>query len=44
MRILLIEDDAKVASLVSPGLKEVGFAVDHAVDGEEGLRLALSKP
>ena len=43
MRILLIEDDAKVASLVSHGLKEAGFAVDHAVDGEEGLRLALTK-
>lgn len=42
MRILLIEDDAKVASLVSQGLKEAGFAVDRAVDGEEGLRMALT--
>jgi two-component system, OmpR family, response regulator len=42
MRILLIEDDAKVASLVSHGLKEAGFVVDRAVDGEEGLRMALT--
>jgi two-component system, OmpR family, response regulator len=42
MRILLIEDDAKVASLVSHGLKDAGFAVDRAVDGEEGLRMALT--
>ena len=39
MRILLIEDDVKVASLVTRGLKEAGFAVDRAVDGEEGLRI-----
>jgi len=44
MRILLIEDDAKVASLVTRGLEEAGFTVDRAVDGEEGLRLALAKP
>lgn len=37
MRILLIEDDVKVASLVARGLKEEGFAVDLAADGEEGL-------
>ncbi len=43
MRILLIEDDVKVASLVSRGLKEEGFAVDLAADGEEGLRKALSE-
>jgi two-component system OmpR family response regulator len=43
MRILLIEDDVKVASLVSSGLKEAGFAVDLAADGEEGLRKALTE-
>lgn len=44
MRVLLIEDDVKVASFVAKGLKEVGFAVDRAVDGEEGLHMALSEP
>lgn len=44
MRILLVEDDLKIASFVVKGLKEAGFAVDHAVDGEEGLHLALHEP
>ncbi len=43
MRILLVEDDLKVASFVVKGLKEEGFAVDHASDGEEGLYLALNE-
>ena len=44
MRILLIEDDLKIASFVLKGLKESGFAIDHASDGEEGLHLALNEP
>jgi len=44
MRILLVEDDRKIASFIVKGLKAAGFAVDHAVDGEEGLHLALSEP
>jgi two-component system OmpR family response regulator len=44
MRILLVEDDLKIASFVVKGLKEAGFAVDHAQDGEEGLYMALSEP
>jgi two-component system OmpR family response regulator len=44
MRILLIEDDDRIASFVSTGLKEAGFAVDHASDGEQGLYLALDQP
>ena len=44
MRILLIEDDLKIAAFVLKGLKEAGFAVDHAVDGEDGLHLALHEP
>ena len=43
MRILLVEDDKKIASFVTKGLKEAGFAVDHASDGEEGLNLALNE-
>ena len=44
MRILLVEDDLKIASFVVKGLKEAGFAVDHAQDGKEGLYLALTEP
>lgn len=41
MRLLLVEDDTKIAAFVLRGLKEAGFAVDHARDGREGLHLAL---
>jgi two-component system OmpR family response regulator len=44
MRLLLVEDDLKIASFVVKGLKQAGFAVDHAEDGEEGLHLALYEP
>jgi two-component system, OmpR family, response regulator len=44
MRILLVEDDVKIASFVTKGLKQAGYAVDHATDGEEGLHLALTEP
>lgn len=43
MRILVIEDDKKIASFVVNGLKQAGFAVDHAADGEEGIHLALNE-
>jgi two-component system OmpR family response regulator len=42
MRILLVEDDKKIASFVVKGLKQAGFAVDHMIDGEEGLHQALT--
>jgi two-component system OmpR family response regulator len=44
MRVLLVEDDHKIAAFVLKGLKAEGFAVDHAVDGQQGLHLALSEP
>ena len=44
MRVLVIEDDQKIASFVLQGLKEAGFAVDHAATGDEGLDLALMAP
>ncbi len=44
MRVLLIEDDEKIASFILKGLKAEGFAVDHAADGEIGLHLALTEP
>ncbi len=42
MRILVVEDDRKIASFVVKGLKEAGFAVDHSPDGENGLIMAQS--
>ncbi len=40
MRILVIEDERKTAAFLAKGLRETGFAVDLARDGETGLRLA----
>lgn len=40
MRILVVEDDKKIASFVVKGLKQNGFAVDECGDGEEALVLA----
>jgi DNA-binding response OmpR family regulator len=42
MRILVVEDDKKIASFVAKGLKEAGYAVDVAQDGPDGLDLGLS--
>jgi two-component system OmpR family response regulator len=39
MRILVIEDDDKIASFVQNGLKQSGFAVDRAADGDAGWSL-----
>ena len=44
MRLLLVEDDLKLASFISKGLRQGGFAVDHCADGEDGLHMALSEP
>ena len=41
MRILVVEDEKKVASFIKQGLEEEGYAVDWAADGQEGLLLAL---
>jgi two-component system OmpR family response regulator len=43
MRILVVEDDPQVAAYVTKGLQESGYAVDHAADGQEGLRLATGQ-
>jgi len=42
MRILVVEDDAKIASFVVNGLKQSGFAVDRSSDGLDGLARAQS--
>jgi two-component system OmpR family response regulator len=44
MRVLLVEDDIKIASFIIRGLRSAGYAVDHAPDGEEGLYLVLTQP
>ncbi|HZT76198.1 MAG TPA: response regulator transcription factor [Vicinamibacterales bacterium] len=44
MRALLVEDDATIAEFVVRGLREAGFAVDHAADGDAGFDLAAVEP
>ncbi len=44
MRILVVEDEEKVASFIRKGLEEERYAVDVALDGEEGLELAELNP
>lgn len=41
MRLLLVEDEKKVAGFVKKGLEEEGYAVDLAADGEAGLLMGL---
>ncbi len=43
MRILLVEDDPKIASFVTKGLIEAGFGAVHAADGESGLDFAIGE-
>jgi DNA-binding response OmpR family regulator len=40
MKVLLVEDDPKIASFVTKGLCEAGFVVDSAKDGEQAFQLA----
>ena len=44
MRILVVEDDSKIASFLVNGLKQNGYAVDRFADGESGLIAAGSSP
>ncbi len=41
MRLLVVEDEKKVASFIQRGLEEEGYAVDQASDGETGLMMGL---
>lgn len=43
IRILLVEDDLKLADLVCRGLGREGYEVDHATEGEMGLSMALKQ-
>lgn len=44
MRVLVVEDEKKVAAFVKRALQAEGFAVDAVHNGEEGLSLALITP
>ncbi|MGV9348725.1 response regulator transcription factor [Streptomyces spiralis] len=44
MRVLVVEDEARLAALLREGLTREGFAVDVAHDGREGLWLATEQP
>ena len=43
MRLLVVEDEKKVARFINKGLEEEGYAVDLAFNGEEGLAMALDR-
>jgi len=43
MRVLVVEDDREIAAFLLKGLREYGYAVDHAEDGRNGLFLASSE-
>ena len=42
MRALIIEDDPVIADFITRGLREAGFVVEHAADGEAGLDLSTT--
>jgi len=43
MHVLIIEDDRAIAEFIARGLREAGFAVDVATNGDEGLDAALTQ-
>lgn len=43
MKVLIVEDDRKIASFVQKGLKEQGYVIDVCNDGDEGYDLATSE-
>ncbi len=43
MRVLVIEDDDKIASFIVNGLKQAGFATDRSANGEDGLHRASTE-
>ena len=44
MRVLVVEDESKMASLIRRGLREEGLAADVATDGEDALWMAGRAP
>jgi DNA-binding response OmpR family regulator len=43
MKVLIVEDDRKIASFIQRGLKEQGFVVEVCADGNEGYKRAMSQ-
>ncbi len=43
MRILVVEDDLKIAKFLTEGLQQAGYVVDNAADGETGLHMATTE-
>ena len=37
MRIIIVEDDSKIAQVVSKGLTEAGYQIDHESDAESAI-------
>ena len=44
MKVLIIEDEKKIASLIRKGLEAQGFVVDVCLQGDDGYALATSRP
>jgi len=44
MKILLLEDDAKIAAFVAKGLREASYVVDTSSNGEEGCEMGRKNP
>lgn len=44
MRVLVVEDQDRIASFIEKGLKEQGFVVDLVHDGDDGYALATTEP
>jgi DNA-binding response OmpR family regulator len=44
VKVLVIEDEKKIASFLRKGLEAQGFVVDHATNGDEGYALATTRP
>jgi len=44
MRILIVEDDHKIANALKKGLERQSYAVDVAYDGDEGMAMATTEP
>jgi two-component system OmpR family response regulator len=44
MKILVVEDNGRVAQFLKKNLTEVGHAVDHAYNGQDGMAIACSNP
>src|SRR5262245_60879569 len=42
MRVLVVEDEKKVASFIKKGLQQEGYAADIVYDGEEAIQNAIS--